>query len=302
MVVYGVDDDEGFDKKKLSLYIVLPLMMFCYLGSCIAYCSSKCYKYCKKEKRKKMLLENTEYEPHNKPPQPVPGPRPPPRRPLSASRRVAPMPIHAVPYPVPRQPHPPPRPIRTPVQELKPSTSGSPPQTSRPTTSGAIALDVSATSPPPPYYESKGKGKEKASKVKEEQHRRLLLENALREARGRREKEKTLLGGEMETSLSNKEAPKGRKNKYELSDSSGTSPEPMENMEMDDDNRSRRKRRNKKLRQDDPDSGDSTTDLLAESREPPKGPTMMSIADILKNKMMMNQGRSKPKKRVIQAV
>lgn len=133
-----VEDTSQFDQTKLSLYIVLPIFLFCYGGSCVLYCSHKLYRSCKRKKREKMLLtkmEIEEYEPDTKPKfQPQPGPKLMPPggpvmgpRPFTPNKRAV---IAPAPYPMPQRmafnkpmpPPPPPepeRPVRTPVQNIR---------------------------------------------------------------------------------------------------------------------------------------------------------------------------------------
>ena len=72
------DDYEGETKKSkddtqavVALYIVMPLFIFCYGGSCFLYCVHKIYRNCKRRRKEKMLLEHqedfTEFEPDTKP-------------------------------------------------------------------------------------------------------------------------------------------------------------------------------------------------------------------------------------------
>jgi hypothetical protein len=52
-------NDISTDNKKLALYIVLPIFLFCYGGSCVLYCAYKIYKNCCRARKDSMLLEKT---------------------------------------------------------------------------------------------------------------------------------------------------------------------------------------------------------------------------------------------------
>ncbi|ELT91532.1 hypothetical protein CAPTEDRAFT_193207 [Capitella teleta] len=322
----------GFDNKMLSLYVVLPLFLFCYGGSCILYCSSKLYKNCKRQKRQKMLLANmeshgTEYEPETKPQAQIPapqqqppmgmpglGPPPPPMmmnsnrgskspRPLSGNKnvKVSPAPMHdpmgpgsrpgmyppGGPAAPQRAPYPPP-----PIPSTKPPNYSSPPgdiftarSESRPVTSGGVEISMQETRKSAsstgrssrtsildgPPSSAKSRSKDEVKKAK-------LLDKALNEARERRRQEAIARGEDPDVRMSSR---------MQETALDGSTP-----------SRSRDRKREAKYAMNE-DSTNLLVDMeTAESPPPldgpPRDPTKMSIQDILKMKVAMNQqGRRK---------
>lgn len=151
------EDNTAQESKRLALFIVLPLFLFCYGGSCILYCIHKIIKNCNRKPKPKMALNDGMEK------RPMAYSDNPPRRPLSASRRVYPapvdlnMPTKAMPVYIPQQ-------GGKQAAEYKPDGM-------RPTSSSGVNLAVPN---PPPYDDEK---------------RAKLLENAANESRDRRAKE-----------------------------------------------------------------------------------------------------------------
>lgn len=229
-------------------------------------------------------------------------------RPLSGNRnaKVAPIPMQPAPFggrsmqpgqPAMRPMYPPP------LQPAKPPQYASgdlfQAQTeSRPLTSGGVEISMNEQE----SLSSRGSSRTgsstdgnpgSAKRSKDEVKKARLLDNALKEARERRRQEAIARG----------EDPDNRPH-------SGLQETSLDGR-LDKTNNHRNKDRLKgptRYAVDGHDSGDSTTNLLMDMERddspeqmsgPPRDPTKMSIQDILKMKVAMNQGR--PKKKIISA-
>jgi hypothetical protein len=174
--VTPASEDPASQSKRLALFIVLPLFLFCYGGSCILYCIHKIIKNCnRKRPAAKMTLDQMGGGPgREKRPMPYMDNPLPPKRPLSASRRVYPAPMDATAglglnLPTKAMPVYIPQNTNKVEHQLEQETP-------RPTSSSGIQVGLAppAQLQPPPYADEK---------------RARLLENAAREARERRAKE-----------------------------------------------------------------------------------------------------------------
>lgn len=186
----GSSDGVGSDSKRLALFIVLPLFILCYGGSCILYCVHKIIKNCNRKKHSKMMLPSADDAQKNRIPgavppagarEKIPNQQTPPYRPLSAAKRVTV-------YPAPQTATALPLPSKFPMymdmgSKMKSSAEEMPGK--EPALGDATARSVKIAMPedgpdqsPPPKYVDR-----------QEEKRARLLENAARESRMRREKE-----------------------------------------------------------------------------------------------------------------
>lgn len=245
-------------------------------------------------------------QPGVSPPRYTPHPKPQSVRPFSASRRSAVHPIMGPP-PLFKDPTPPPmtasstRTVRTPVEEVRISPRGEPegeqakeePESQNPQRSDKDMPPATEPTPPPVVTadtvkaaataveamkpSSRSTSRSHSAMSKAELRRQKLLNKALSEARERRRKE-----------------------------TGSSTPQPSRDESPDEGQWVQKsKKRSKSPRYgDDPDSGDSTVNLLSDTErvqsldpnEMGRDPTTMSIQEILRMKVAMNKNRRRPKK------
>lgn len=176
----GSSDGVGSNSKRLALFIVLPIFILCYGGSCILYCVHKIIKNCNRKKHSKIMLSPADDPQKSRIPgaavpagarEKIPNQQMPSYRPLSAAKRVT-----VYPAPQPALPLPSKFPMYM-DNKMKPSAEELPAPGDATARSVKIAMpeDGADESPPPKYVD------------RAEEKRARLLENAARESRMRRE-------------------------------------------------------------------------------------------------------------------